>query len=65
MQHIEVETLPEILAMAFPDAEATLTDNQDGTVTASLSEETAFPLESLFPCPAGISFSERETQGIA
>ena len=54
------ETLPGILSMAFPGAEAVLVDNQDGTVTASLSEDTQFPLEDLFPCPAGIRLSERE-----
>ena len=48
------ETLPGILAMAFPDEEAKLTDNMDGTVTAELSGETSFPLEDLFPCPAGV-----------
>ena len=53
-------TLPGILSMAFPDADAVLTDNQDGTVTASLSEDTQFPLEDLFPCPAGIRLSVRE-----
>ena len=51
------ETLPGILAMAFPDVEAVLIDHQDGTVTASLSEDTQFPLEDLFPCPAGIRLS--------
>ena len=55
------ETLPGILAMAFPGAEAVLTDNQDGTVTASLSDDTQFPLEDLFPCPAGIRLSVRES----
>ena len=54
------ETLPGILAMAFPDAKAKLTDNMDGTVTAELSTETSFPLEELFPCPAGIRLSVRE-----
>ena len=48
------ESLPGILSMAFPDAEAKLTDNMDGTVTAELSGETSFPLEELFPCPAGV-----------
>ena len=54
------ETLPAILSRAFPGAEAKLTDNMDGTVTAELSTETSFPLEDLFPCPAGISLSVRE-----
>ena len=54
------ESLPEILAMAFPGAEATLIDNMDGTVTADLSSETSFPLADLFPCPAGISLEVRE-----
>ena len=55
------ETLPEILAMAFSDVEAKLTDNMDGTVTAELSTETSFPLDDLFPCPAGIRLSVRES----
>ena len=55
------ETLPGILAMAFPDADAKLTDNMDGTVTAELSTVTSFPLEELFPCPAGIRLSVRES----
>ena len=54
------ETLPGILAMAFPGADAVLIDNQDGTVTASLSEDTQYPLEDLFPCPSGIRLSVRE-----
>ena len=54
------ETLPGILAMAFPNSEAKLTDNMDGTVTAELSTEMSFPLEDLFPCPAGIRLIERE-----
>ena len=37
-----------------------LTDNMDGTVTAELSTEMSFPLEDLFPCPAGIRLSVRE-----
>ena len=49
------ETLPEILALAFPDRRATLADNQDGTVTAFLpGEAPPFPLLDLFPVPAGI-----------
>ena len=55
------ETLPGILSMAFPGVEAKLTDNMDGTVTAELSTETSFPLEDLFPCPAGICLSVRES----
>ena len=52
------ESLPGILAMAFPDATAKLTDNLDGTVTAELSGETSFPLEDLFPRPAGVRLVE-------
>ena len=48
------ETLPAVLAAAFPGREARLIDNQDGTVTASLSGDVPFPLSELFPCPAGI-----------
>ena len=54
------ETLPAILSRAFPNADAKLTDNMDGTVTAELTTETSFPLEDLFPCPAGIRLIERE-----
>ena len=48
------ETLPAVLEAAFPDQNAQLIDNQDGTVTVSLSGETPFPPEVLFPLPAGI-----------
>ena len=54
------EALPAILSRAFPNADAKLTDNMDGTVTAELTTETSFPLEDLFPCPAGIRLIERE-----
>ena len=49
------ETLPGILAFAFPGRTATLTDHQDGTVSATLSGEAPpFSLEELFPIPAGV-----------
>lgn len=48
------ESLPEVLAAAFPGREAKLIDNQDGTVTASVSGSLPFSLEELFPVPAGI-----------
>ncbi len=49
------ETLAGILAIAFPGRTAKLIDNQDGTVTATLSGEApGFPLEELFPVPAGV-----------
>ena len=48
------ETLPAVLEVAFPDQNAQLIDNQDGTVIVSLSGETPFPPEDLFPLPAGI-----------
>ncbi len=49
------ETLPAVLEAAFPGRTAVLKDNQDGTVTASLSGETPpFSLTELFPVPAGI-----------
>ncbi len=49
------ETLPAALEAAFPGRTAVLTDNLDGTVTASLSGEAPpFSLAELFPTPAGI-----------
>lgn len=49
------ETLPAILVQAFPGRTAALVDNQDGTVTATLSGEAPpFPLSDLFPVPAGV-----------
>ncbi len=49
------ETLPTILAQAFPGRTAKLVDNQDGTVTATLSGNApTFPLSELFPVPAGV-----------
>ena len=48
------ESLPEVLEAAFPGREAKLIDNQDGTVTASVSGNLPFSLEELFPVPAGI-----------
>ena len=48
------ESLPEVLAAAFPGREAKLIDNQDGTVIASVSGSLPFSLEELFPVPAGI-----------
>ena len=49
------ETLPSVLARAFPDRTATLIDNQDGTVTFTLDGAAPpFPLEELIPLPAGV-----------
>lgn len=48
------ESLPEVLESAFPGRDAKLIDNQDGTVTASVSGNLPFSLEELFPVPAGI-----------
>ncbi len=49
------ETLPAALAQAFPGRTARLVDNQDGTVTATLSGDAPpFPLSELFPVTAGI-----------
>ena len=48
------ESLPEVLEAAFPGREAKLIDNQDGTVTASVSGTLPFSLEELFPVPAGV-----------
>ena len=48
------ESLPEVLAAAFPGRDAKLIDNQDGTVTASVSGNLPFSLEELLPVPAGI-----------
>lgn len=48
------ETLPTVLEAAFPGRSARLTDNLDGTVTASISGSVPFALQDLFPVPAGI-----------
>lgn len=48
------ETLPAVLEAAFPGRSARLTDNLDGTVTASISGSVPFSLPDLFPVPAGI-----------
>ncbi len=49
------ETLPDVLAFAFPDRTAELVDNLNGTVTMRLSGDAPpFPLSSLFPLPAGV-----------
>ena len=50
--------LPALLSSAFPDGDARLTDNRDGTVTAALSGDFPFPLEEVFPRPAGIRLIE-------
>ncbi len=47
-------SLPAVLARAFSGMDAAMTDNQDGTVTVSLSGDAPFPPEDLFPVPAGI-----------
>ena len=56
-------SLPALLAEAFPGMDARLTDNQDGTVTASLSGSAGpfpFPLKDVFPRPAGIRLTENQ-----
>ena len=52
------ESLPALLAAAFPDQNARLIDNQDGTVTASLEGAFPCPLREVFPRPAGIRLTE-------
>ena len=51
-------SLPAVLALAFPGMDASLIDNQDGTVTLSLSGDAPFPPEELFPVPAGVRLLE-------
>ena len=51
-------TLPALLSAAFPDQEARLTDNGDGTVTASLPAGFPFSPGEVFPRPAGIRLLE-------
>ena len=51
-------SLGSLLAEAFPGMEARLTDNMDGTVTASLSGNIPFDLKDVFPCPAGVKLIE-------
>lgn len=52
-------TVPEWLAFVFPDRMAVLEDNQDGTVTVSLTGEAPpFAPETLFPHPAGVRLTE-------
>lgn len=53
-------SVPALLAEAFPDMNACLTDNMDGTVTASLSGSFPFPLKDVFPVPAGIRLIEEQ-----
>ena len=50
-------TIPDVLAAAFPGRTYTYCDNMDGTVTATL-ENAAWPLEDLFPRPAGVRLIE-------
>ncbi len=51
-------TLPAALEKAFPGRNARLLDNQNGTVTASLSGSVPFPLSDLFPVPVGVRLTE-------
>ncbi len=51
-------TLPEVLAAAFPGLDARITDNQDGTVTGSLSGSSPVPMEEILPVPAGVKLHE-------
>ena len=52
------ENLPSLLSAAFPDQEARLADNGDGTVTASLPVGFPFPPGEVLPRPAGIRLLE-------
>ncbi len=53
------ESLAGILTIAFPDRTAKLIDNQDGTVTATLSGDAPpFSLFELFPVPVGVRLAE-------
>ena len=52
------ENLPSVLEAAFPGRSASLTDNQDGTVSVSFSGEMPFPAAELFPVPAGIRIKD-------
>ena len=54
--------LPDLLSAAFPDQEARLTDNGDGTATASISGDYPFSLGDVFPRPAGIRLLENQTE---
>ena len=48
------ESLPGVLAAAFPGRDAKLIDNQDGTVTAFVSGNLPFSLEERCRVPAGV-----------
>jgi len=50
-------TVPDVLEAAFPGRTYTYCDNMDGTVTATL-EGAVWPLEDLFPRPAGVRLIE-------
>jgi len=52
------ETLPQVLEAAFPGLNVRLTDNQDGTVSLSLSGTPPLPLAGILPVPAGIRLLE-------
>ncbi len=52
------ESLPEVLAAAFPGLDARITDNQDGTITGSLGGSCPVPLEEILPVPAGVKMLE-------
>ena len=54
------KTLGSLLDAAFPESDARLTDNLDGTATASISGSIPFELKDVFPCPAGIKLVEGE-----
>ena len=53
--------LPALLSAAFPDQEARLRDNGDGTATASLPGGFPFPPGDVFPRPAGIRLLENQS----
>ena len=50
--------IPRALEEAFPGRDARMTDNQDGSVTLRLARPAPFPLDQLFPLPAGINGKE-------
>ena len=50
--------IPRTLEEAFPGRDARMTDNQDGSVTLRLAGPVPFPLDQLFPLPAGINGKE-------
>ena len=54
------ETLPAVLGSAFPALNVHLVDNQDGTVSLSMTGTPPVPLSDLVPVPAGIQLLESQ-----